>query len=55
MSRRHQSLRLVPERFDDEGSSGNKATGDKPLPPKRKPADVTDENEDEEIVDELDE
>ena len=54
MSRRHQSLRLVPERFDDEGSSGNKATGvDKPLPPKRKPADVTDE--DEEIVDELDE
>ena len=59
MSRRHQSLRLVPERFDDEKSGGSdtgqvrardEAGVEKRLPPKRKPTD-----EDDEIFDDLDE
>jgi hypothetical protein len=60
MSRR-QSLRLVPERFDDEASGSSEdsralaqdeAGVDKRPPLPRKPADVS---EDDEIFDDLDE
>ncbi len=61
MSRRHQSLRLVPERFDDEASGSKDAARvraqdevgvDKRPPLKQKPPDVS---EDDETFDDLEE
>ena len=51
MSRRHQSLRLVPSRMDDEGPAGDEAVqapreiaGDESVPLKARPPDPADDD-----------